>query len=216
MIYGDDEVLFPVYDSNQEEYVPVSSFTQNKSRADFKEEDQALWDKYGVKKESRKNNELYYYYCTICGRTIVIYDTKLEEMNVRKLDGSIILDLRDHYFKSYVENGDIMQIVHEDNSIESTEGKVLNKVLFINCKCGCEVGYYSISKDMFLQRQDNFDHDGMVNLEFLKNKNTSVREPTRNEIIDNLKNLRYFYVLADSIVMDAIDSQVFINLPDEV
>ena len=144
MIYGDDEVLFPVYDSNQEEYIPVSSFNQNKSKADFKEEDQALWEKYGVKKEAKKNNELYYYYCTICGRTIIIYDTKLEDINVRKLDGSIVLDLKDHYFKSYLENGDVMQILHEDDSAEFPNNKrVLNKVLFMTCSCGCEIGYYS-------------------------------------------------------------------------
>lgn len=120
-MYGDDDVLFPVDDSNQEEYIPVSSFNHLKWKIEG-EKDVELFEKHDVKRDARKKNDLFYYYCTICGRSCLIYDEKLEESHVRKLDSTIIVQKEGHYFKSYMENGDILQIKHDNG--------ILSKCLF--------------------------------------------------------------------------------------
>lgn len=170
-------------DSNQEEYISVSSFNHAKYKLDA-EKDEQLFEKYGIKREEKEKNNLYYYYCTICGRSILIYDRKLEELDIRKLDSSIIVGKTDHYFKHYMENGDIVQIRFDVNNIQ--------KMFFMNCKCGCEVGYYQLSNE------------------------TNQGDLKRKEIAEVIEDYDPFYLLSDSITLDPKYSQVFVNLPDQI
>ena len=212
-MYGDDDILFPVDDSNQEEYVPISSFQRHKNQLDQYKDDQYL-KKYGIKKEKKERNDLFYYYCTICGRSAIIYDEKLEELPIRKLDATIIIDVKDRHFKHYLENGDICQIVHDNVNDPNNPNvkKFLNKTLWMNCKCGLEIGYFRVNEEILNKpkpEEENIAEEVPEDIVILKPENQLIinptqkpkgifhdpnKEPTREWIISKMEDFEQFYL----------------------
>ena len=86
-MYGDDEILYPIDDSNQEVYIPMSSL-KNQDYRNESDDDEAFLEKNTLNHNKRMRKDLKTYYCTICGRGAVVINAKLEKLPTRLTDGS--------------------------------------------------------------------------------------------------------------------------------
>ena len=86
-MYGDDEILYPIDDSNQEVYIPMSSL-QNHNYKNESDDDEAFLAKNTMDRGLKKKKDLVIYYCTICGRNSIVINAKLEKLPTRMTDGS--------------------------------------------------------------------------------------------------------------------------------
>lgn len=86
-MYGDDEILYPIDDSNQEVYISMSSLKNQNFRNESDDDEQFL-QKNMLDRPDNQSKNLNTYYCAICGRNCVIVNSKLEKLPTRLTDGS--------------------------------------------------------------------------------------------------------------------------------
>jgi hypothetical protein len=86
-IYGDDEILYPIDDKNQEVYIPISSL-KNQNFMDQSDDDEEFLQKYTLNRKEKVKKDLICYYCTICGRNIIVINARLEKLPTRLTDSS--------------------------------------------------------------------------------------------------------------------------------
>ena len=86
-VYGDDEILYPIDDKNQEVYLPVSSLI-NQNYYEDPDETEEFLKKHTLNKQERVNKELILYCCAICGSNVLIVNAKLEKLPTRRTDGA--------------------------------------------------------------------------------------------------------------------------------
>ena len=85
-VYGDDEILYPIDDKNQEVYLPISSLI-NQNYVDEPDDNEDFLRKHTLNKEDRPSKELRLYCCAVCGSNAIIINSKLERLPTRRTDG---------------------------------------------------------------------------------------------------------------------------------
>jgi hypothetical protein len=86
-IYGDDDMIFPIDDKNQEVYNAISSL-KNQNYAETTEEADEFLKKHTLHRNDRSKKDLNPYYCAICGINVLLMNSKLEKMPSRVTDGA--------------------------------------------------------------------------------------------------------------------------------
>ena len=86
-MYGDDEILYPIDDSNQKVYIPMSSL-KNQNYNHESDDDEEFLQSNTLNRSKKIRRDLITYYCAICGRNSMVINAKLEKLPTRLTDGS--------------------------------------------------------------------------------------------------------------------------------
>ena len=81
-VYGEDEILYPIDDTNQEVYHPVSSLLAAQY-GEQQDETEDFLKKHTLNRAETVRKDLSCYYCAVCGRLALLVNAKLEKLPVR-------------------------------------------------------------------------------------------------------------------------------------
>ena len=135
-VYGEDEILYPIDDKNQEVYHAVSSL-KNKVYNDETENTEEFLKKYTVNRADKPGKEVISYYCAICGRSVMLTNAKVQKLPPRQTDGALILDTVKYFLKHYLTANARPKVIRYP--------KGCDVILEYKCECSCIIGYSSLN-----------------------------------------------------------------------
>lgn len=86
-VYGEDEIIYPIDDKNQEVYNAISSL-KNQNYVESAEDTEEFLRKYTLNRPEKASKELNSYYCAICGVSCILINAKLDKLPMRRTDGA--------------------------------------------------------------------------------------------------------------------------------
>lgn len=139
----------------------------------------------------RYGQQLYSYYCSLCGENVLILDCVLEKLPKRKTDDSTIVFTKKIFLKNYLKKDKLLIIEREVEGIKKYEKQYVFKCQM----CGIPVAYQV--KNFFKETKNT---DNKINEE-LTDKNS-----TEN-------NIDYvLYVISNSVKNNPISSDLYIEM----
>jgi hypothetical protein len=131
-----------------------------------------------------QEDQLYTYYCSLCGANVIVSDTMLESMPRRKTDESVIVLVNKIFFKNYMRRDRLVVIKRECNKYEK-------QYRFCCQDCGVFIAYQSRDYD----EQDTQDE--------LKKRSNKIFSQDKRKIL---------YIMIDAVVVDPRQSSLYIEM----
>lgn len=132
----------------------------------------------------KDENNLFNYFCSLCGANIFISDTPFDDMPRRKTDDSIIVLISKIFFKSFLKRDKLMVIKRETNKYE--------KQFRFSCQeCGVFIAYQSMDYEQYDSSNE------------FKRRSNKIFSHNKKKIL---------YILIDAVVADTRQSSLFIEM----
>lgn len=189
---------------------PLTSYNKayqlnDKNRKDIRQNTYS----YAKEQFQRYGQQLYDYYCSLCGANVLILDCILERLPKRRTDNSSIINGKMVFIKNYMRKDKLVVLKKDNNKYE--------KQWRYNCNdCGAFIGYQAFD---FFEVKDEFKSTNTNNKEKKDKKgvigNTQLNNFNNNSAVycNNKEKLRdIIYINGDTVMNDPISSEFYLEM----